>query len=82
MMSITHSSRTYLFDLGIEGIQVDPEIDPSIFKGRHAGLVVAIGVDVVDAYGVGSDLLHEGSIELALGVVDQRVIGGELVSNA
>lgn len=44
--------------------------------------MVAGGVDVVDTDGVGANVLHKTGVELALGVVDERVVGDELVGDS
>lgn len=40
---------THLLDLGVEGIQVDKEINASLCKRVHAAAVVGTGVNVVNA---------------------------------
>ena len=74
--------RPYLLNLSSEGIQIHKQVYPSISKCRHAVCVVLSAVDMVDAYCVGTELLHQGSIELTLAVVDKRVIWEELIGNS
>lgn len=73
---------SYLLDLRIERVQVQPNVDASIGKCLHAIVVVGIRVDVVDAYRVGANLLHQRRVELALVIVDERVVGDQLVGDS
>ena len=74
--------RPYLLNLCSEGVQIHKQEYSSISKCRHAVRVVLGAVDMVNAYRVGTELLHQGSIELTLGVVDKRVIWEELIGNS
>ena len=48
----------YLVYLGIERVKVYEEVDTGFVKCVHAATVVSGGVDVVNAYSIGSELLH------------------------
>ena len=78
---LLHLVYTYGVDLGGESVEIDEEIYSSVGKCAHASLVVTVGVHVVDADRIGSQSLHEFRIVAALVVVDQRVIGSELVGD-
>lgn len=74
--------RVRLLNLSVEGVQIQPDVDTGIGEGLHAVIVVGRGINVVDANGVGANRLHEVRVELALLVVNERVVGNELVSDA
>ena len=38
-----------LLDLGFEGIEVQPDVDPGVTECRHATIVVGAGINVVDS---------------------------------
>jgi len=59
-------STTNLGNLCVEGVHVDEQVDSSSFKSRHASIVIAARVNVIDADGISAKLLHECSIKLAL----------------
>ena len=63
----------YLIDLRIEGIKIHEQVDASIRKSTHASTMVTGGIDMIYAYGIGSQLLHRGCITGALGLVEERV---------
>lgn len=71
----------YLLDLGGESIKIYKKVDPRICKGRHAGLMVRARVHVVHTDGVGAQFGHANDISLALGIVHQGVVGGELIGD-
>jgi hypothetical protein len=50
--------RPYLLNLCSESVQIHKQVYPSISKCRHAIRVVLSAVDMVDAYRVGTELLH------------------------
>jgi hypothetical protein len=75
------SYRPYLLNLGCEGIEIDEQVDTSVSKGRHAALVVGIGIHVVDSDGVGAQLGHAYDIALALGSVDKGIVGSQLIGD-
>jgi hypothetical protein len=70
-----------LIDGIVEGLQVDKQIDPCVLKGRHASVVVTVGVHVVDADGVSAEFLHPRCVELALLGIDEGIAIGELVGD-
>jgi hypothetical protein len=43
--------------------------------------MVARGINVVHTNGIGTQRLHESGVKLALGRVDERIGGNELVRN-
>lgn len=67
--------------MGRKGIEIDEQVDASICKGRHAALVVAIWIHVVHSDGVGAQLGHAHDIALALGSVDKRIVGSQLIGD-
>lgn len=66
--------KTNRKNLGIERIQINQRVDAGVVKGRHAAVVVGVRVDVVDAYHVRAQLLHERRVALALLRILERVI--------
>jgi hypothetical protein len=44
--------------------------------------VISFGIHVVHTNGVGAQFGHANDIAFALGRVDQRVVGGELIGDA
>jgi hypothetical protein len=66
-------------DISAKGIQVQKEVDSSIFKGRHAAIVVAARIYMVDTDGIGTQFFHEGGVASALRGIDQRVVLGQLI---
>ena len=81
MLLLLRLVYTYGVDLGGESVEIDKEIDSSVGKCAHASLVVTARIDVVDTDRIRSQSLHELRIVAALVVVDQRVIGSELVGD-
>lgn len=73
--------RGGLDDGGIEGIEIEPDVDSCIAESGHAAIVIGSWVDVVDADGVGTDGLHGLGVELTLVGVDERIVRGTLVCN-
>lgn len=71
----------YLVDLGGESVEIDEHVDPGICQSRHATVVVSIGIYVVHTDGVRAQLGQANDVALALGGVDQRVIGSQLVGD-
>ena len=69
-------------DVGIEGVQVEPDVDTGVSESLHAAIMVRTRIDVVDANGVGAQGLHQVGIAGTLVVVDERVVRQELVSDA
>ena len=69
-------------DLGIESVQVDQGVDAGVLECAHAAVVVAGGLDVVDADRVGAEVGHQLGVAAALLRVDERVVLVELVRNA
>lgn len=65
-----------------ECVKVNKEIDASIGKDGHACRVIGRGIDVVDADGIGSKLLHQRGVATALFGIEEGVIRGELVGDA
>lgn len=76
------SVSSYLLDLRVEGIKIQPDIYAGGSEGLHAAVVVGGGIDVVNAYRIGANRLHELRVELALRVVNERVVGDELVCDS
>ena len=72
----THNS-----DVCTERVHIDPQVYSSICKGVHATRVICLSIHMVDANGISTELLHKGSIQLALVCVDERVLESELVGN-
>ena len=72
----------YLIELGVKGVQVDKEINSHVSKCRHAAAVVGGRIDMVHAYGIGVEILHQLCIAFTLRFVDERVKRNELICNA
>ena len=75
-------SISYESNVGLEAVQVDEDIDAMRREGIHATRVLSRLVDMVDPDGVGTELVHQCGIALALLGLDKRIIFDELVSNA
>lgn len=73
---------THLLDLGLEGIEVDKEINSSLCESFHAAFVVGAGVNMVYADAIHAQFGHAGDVALTLLGVDQRVMGHELVGDS
>lgn len=69
-------------DVGVESVQVKPDVDASVGESLHAVVVLGQRINVVHADRVGTEGLHQVCVERALGVVDEWVLRQELVSNA
>lgn len=74
-------SHARSLNVRIEGVQVEPDVDAGVGEGLHAAIVIGVGIDVVDADGVGAEGLHQIGIAGALVVVDERVIREKLVGD-
>ena len=73
---------TYLLQLSVKGIQVDKEVDSHVRKGLHTSAVVGGGVNMVHAYGVGIQFLHQLRIAFALCSIDERIKRDELIGDS
>ena len=73
---------TCLVELGVEGVQIQPEVYAVRGKGTHACIVIGSRVYMIDAYSIGPQICHRGSVKGALSSVGERVEGGKLVGNA
>jgi hypothetical protein len=71
-----------LVDSSRECVQVHEQIYPCIGEDRHAPTVIPSRIHMVYTNGIGTQRLHEGSIERALGCVDERIRWQKLVCNA
>ena len=71
----------HLIDLRGEVVQIHEEIYARIRKCFHAILVVTSRINVVDTDSIRTQLFHERCIKRALCVVDERVVGSQLVRN-
>src|SRR4051794_14709528 len=74
--------HTHRVDRGGECVEVNNHVYFSRRERRHAAGVAPIGVDVVHADGIRTQLGHGGGIALALRRVDQRVVLRQLICNA
>jgi hypothetical protein len=72
---------TYNAYVCFERVHVHKQVYPSCSKGVHASRVVCRRIDVVNANGIGTKLLHQVGIKLALVCVDERVLVDELVGD-
>lgn len=68
-------------DVSGKGIKVDKSVNPNISKRLHTSIVIGCRINVVDSDGVGSKLLHQGSVSLALLSIDEGIIRTKLISN-
>lgn len=75
-------SSTCLVELGIKGVQIEPEVYAVGGKSTHACIMVGSRVYVIDAYTIGPQVCHRGSVEHTLSHVGERVEGGKLVGDA
>ena len=73
----THNS-----DVCTERVHINPQVYSGICKGVHATRVICPTIHMVDTNRISTELLHKGSIQLALVCVDERVLESELVGNA
>ena len=71
-----------LVELGVEGVEVEEEVDLGLEEGLHAAVMVGGGVDVVDPDGIGAEGGHEAGVAVALFGVYKGVVWRELVSDA
>ena len=69
-------------DVRAESVKVEEQIDASILEGAHTLVMIRCWVDVVDTNGIGSECLHECSIQFALISLGKWVVRSELVRNA
>ncbi len=73
---------SHLVELCIEGIKIEKKVDSGIRKCSHASIMVSHRIDVINPYGIGSQIRHQPRVEAALGAVGERVQVRELVCNA
>ena len=73
---------TCLFKLGVEGVQIEEQVDTPGGKGTHACIVIGTRVYMIDPYSIGPQVCHRGRVERTLSCVGERVEGGKLVGNA
>lgn len=71
--------RTDLLDLSVKSVEINKQVDASICQSFHAAVMIGLGIDMVDANGVGSQLRHEFNVASALLRVDERIIRNELI---
>ena len=81
-IAYTVASLAYLVKLGVEGVQIEEQVDTSRGKGGHAGVVIPTRVYMVYPYSIGPQVCHGGSVECTLSCIGQRVKGGKLIGNA
>lgn len=74
-------ARSVLLDLGIERVEVDPDVDSSVSECLHAIGVIRIRIHMVNTDRVGADGLHEGRVETTLCRVDEGIVGYQLVGD-
>jgi hypothetical protein len=74
-------SHARSIDGGIESVQVEPDVNASIGKSLHAGVMLGFWINVVNTDRVGTQSLHEVGITCALVVVDEWIVWQELVGN-
>lgn len=75
-------SLACLVKLSVEGVQIEEQVDTPGGKGTHACIMIRTRVYMIDAYSIGPQLCHRGSIERTLSCVGERIEGGELVGNS
>jgi len=73
---------SHLVELRIEGIKIEKKVDSGIRKCSHASIMISHRIDVINPYGIGSQIRHQLRVEAALGAVRERVQVRELVGNA
>jgi hypothetical protein len=74
--------RAFLVDLRIERVEIQPQVDTGVGERLHAVCVIGGWVNVVDADAVCANGLHQSSVGRALVVVDEGVVGDELVGDS
>lgn len=72
---------SYRLNVSAKGVHVDEEIDAGVGKGLHAAVVVRGSVNMIHPDRIGTKLLHEAGVQLALVAVDEGVLRPELVRN-
>jgi len=73
--------RRSLLNLSSESVEVDEKVNSSVGESLHTVLVIGSGVHVVNTDSVSTQSLHQRCIQLALVVVDERILGNKLVSD-
>lgn len=71
--------RTDLLDLSVKSVEINEQVDAGICQSFHAAVMIGMGIDMVDANGVGSQLGHEFNVASALFRVDEWIIRNELI---
>lgn len=71
--------RTDLLDLCVKSVEIDEQVDACICQNFHAAVMIGMGIDMVDANGIGPQLGHELNVAIALFRVDEWIIRNELI---
>lgn len=79
---LSDSVAPYLIELCIERVQIKKKIDANIGESGHTRIMIACRIDMVDTYSICPKICHQARVEVALGAVNERVVGCELVGNA
>lgn len=74
--------RTDLLDLCVKSVEINEQVDAGICQNFHAAVVIGMGINMVDADGVGPQFGHELNVASALFRVDEWIIGNELIRDA
>lgn len=79
---VCDDNLSHLVELRIEGIEIEKQVDSHIRKCSHASIMIAHRIDVIDSYGIGTQIRHQPRVEAALSAVREGVQARELVCNA
>jgi hypothetical protein len=74
--------RTFLVDLRIERVEIQPQVDASVGERLHAVFVIGGWINVVNTDAVCANGLHESSVGGALVIVNEGVVWDELVGDS
>ena len=66
----------------MEVVQVNEQINANIGECLHAPLMIAIGVNVVNANGIGTKILHLFGVSCTLFSINEGIVRNELIRNA
>lgn len=75
------NAEPYLIKLCIESVQIKEQVDANVGESGHTRIMVACRVDMIDTYCICPQICHQARVEVALGAINERVVGRELIGN-